>query len=67
MSIQEHAGKLFDSLYESYDGELPNRKKYAEWVTGQNNFIQPILFRMYDKKDYSPCIWKLIKPDFQKL
>jgi RNA ligase len=67
MSIQEHAGKLFDSLYESYDGELPNRKKYAEWVTGQNNFIQPILFRMYDKKDYSTCIWNYIKPDFRKL
>jgi T4 RnlA family RNA ligase len=67
MSIREHAGKLFDSLYESYDRELPNRKKYAEWVTGQTNFIQPILFRMYDKKDYSPCIWKLIKPDFKKI
>ena len=67
MSIREHAGKLFDSLYESYDRELPNRKKYAEWVTGQTNFIQPILFRMYDKKDYSPCIWKLIKPEYKKI
>lgn len=67
MRIQEYAGKLFDSLYESYDGELPNRKKYAEWVKNQPNFIQPVLFKMYDKKDYSLYIWKLIKPEFKKI
>lgn len=71
MSIQEYAGKLFDNLYESrtghpYYGELPNKKQYAEWVFKQDKNIQSILFRMYDKKDYSDIIWKMIKPNFSK-
>jgi T4 RnlA family RNA ligase len=66
-SVKEHAGKMFDSLYESYDGELPEKKKYAEWVKQFQKHLHPILFRMYDNKDYSSYIWKLIKPEFRKL
>lgn len=66
-SVKEHAGKLFDGLYESYDRELPEKKKYAEWVKQFEKHLHPILFRMYDNKDYSSYIWKLIKPEFRKL
>ena len=66
-SVKEHAGKLFDNLYESYDGDLPEKKKYAEWVKQFEKHLHPILFRMYDNKEYSSYIWKLIKPEFRKL
>ena len=67
MSISEHAGKLFDNLYENYDGDLPEKKFYAEWVKKQDKHLQPILFRMYDRKDYSNYIWKLLKPEYKLL
>lgn len=66
-SVKEHAGKLFDGLYESYNGDLPEKKKYAEWVKQFEKHLHPILFRMYDNKEYSSYIWKLIKPEFRKL
>jgi len=67
MSISEHAGKLFDMLYENYDGDLPEKRVYAEWVKKQDKHLQPILFRMYDRKDYSNYIWKLLKPEYKLL
>jgi hypothetical protein len=66
-SVKERAGKLFDNLYESYNGELPEKSKYAHWVKQFDKELHPILFRMYDNKDYSEYIWKLIKPEFKKL
>lgn len=66
-SVREHAGKYFDNLYESYDGELPVKSEYAKWVKQFPQHIQTILFKMYDRKDYSSYIWKLIKPEFKKL
>lgn len=66
-SVKEHAGKYFDNLYESYDGELPVKSDYAKWVKQFPVHIQTILFKMYDRKDYSGYIWKLIKPEFKKL
>lgn len=65
-SIKEYAGKLFDSLYESYNGELPIRKTYAEWVLMQEPHLRPILFKMYDKKDYDNIIWDQIYPSYSK-
>lgn len=67
MTITEHAGKLFDSYYESYDGDLPEKSKYAQWVLRMEKNLQPILFKMYDRKDYQDYVWRLIKPEFKKL
>jgi hypothetical protein len=67
MTITEHAGKLFDSYYESYDGDLPEKSKYAQWVLRMEKHLQPILFKMYDRKDYQDYVWRLIKPEFKKL
>ena len=69
-SISEDAGKRFDYfMYGKYNDKEPvtDKKEYAMWVLKQPQHLQPILFRMFDKKEYSSHIWKLIKPKFKKL
>lgn len=68
--IEEEAGKLFDyTMYGKYNDEEPitDKKEFAIWVQKQKKHLQPILYKMFDKKDYSHYIWKLIKPQFRKL
>jgi RNA ligase len=68
--ISEDAGKKFDGkMYGKYNDKEPitDRKEYAEWVSQQNKHLSGILFRMFDKKDYSEIIWNLIRPEFKKL
>ena len=68
--ISEDVGKRFDyMMYGKYNDKEPitNRKEYAEWVFTQPKHLSGILFRMYDKKDYSEMIWNLIRPEFKKL
>jgi len=67
MVIDECANKLFygehENAYEIFNGD---KKKFAMWVIGLEKYIQPILFSIWDKKDYSSIIWKYIKPKYQK-
>jgi hypothetical protein len=68
--ISEDAGKRFDGkMYGKYNDKEPitDRKEFAEWVFTQPKHMSGILFRMFDKKDYSEIIWNLIKPEFKKL
>lgn len=68
--ISEDAGKKFDyMMYGKYNDKEPitDRKEFAEWVFTQPKHLSGILFRMYDKKDYSEMIWNLIRPEFKKL
>jgi RNA ligase len=68
--ISEDAGKKFDGkMYGKYNDKEPieDRKEYAEWVFTQPKHLSGILFRMFDKKDYSEIIWNLIRPEFKKL
>jgi RNA ligase len=67
MSVREDAGKRFDTFNESHDYSDVTKKDYAMWVLLQPEHLRPILFKMYDKKEYSSYIWKLIKPEFKKL
>jgi RNA ligase len=63
--ISEQAGKLFDyKMYGKYNDKEPitDKKEFALWVQEQPKHLQPILFRMFDRKDYSAIIWKLLKP-----
>lgn len=67
--INERAGKLFDyHMFGKYNDLEPetDKKKYAEWVKTQEKYLHPILFKMFDKKDYSSYIWGLIRPKFSK-
>ena len=68
--ISEDAGKKFDGMmYGKYNDKEPieDRKEFAEWVSTQPKHMSGILFRMFDKKDYSEIIWNLIRPEFKKL
>jgi RNA ligase len=68
--ISEDAGKRFDyKMYGKYNDKEPitDRKEFAEWVFTQPKHLSGILFRMFDKKDYSEIIWNLIRPEFKKL
>jgi len=60
-------------LHNSFKSERPDfifdnngKKEYAMWVKEQPRQFQPILFSMYDGKDYSGTIWRLLKPEYQK-
>jgi RNA ligase len=67
--ISERVGKTFDYyMYGKYNDKEPvtDRKSFAEWVMTQDKFAQPILFKMFDKKDYSSYIWNLIRPTYSK-
>jgi len=69
-SISEYCGKLHDGFrYGKFgDKEEPTKKEYAEFVMENvKQGLRPIMFAMWDKKNYSPMIWKLIKPEFKKL
>jgi RNA ligase len=70
--ISEYCGKHHDSYrYGKYgDKEVePTKKEFAEFV--QRNFdkkeLHAVMFSMWDKKDYSSIIWKLIRPKYEKL
>jgi RNA ligase len=70
--ISEYCGKYYDYYrYGKYgDKEVePTKKEFAEFV--QRNFdkkgLHAVMFAMWDKKDYSSIIWKLIKPKYEKL
>ena len=68
--ISEDAGKKFDGMmYGKYNDKEPieDRKEFAEWVLTQPKYMSGILFRMFDKKDYSEIIWNLMRPEFKKL
>lgn len=68
--IREDAGKRFDYfMYGKYNDKEPvtNKKEYAMWVLKQPEHLRPILFRMFDKKEYFSYIWKLLRPEFKKL
>ena len=68
--ISEDVGKKFDGMmYGKYNDKEPieDRKEFAEWVFTQPKHMSGILFRMFDKKDYSEIIWNLIRPEFKKL
>jgi RNA ligase len=69
-SISEYCGKLHDGFrYGKYgDKEEPTKKEYAEFVMKNvKQGLRPVMFAMWDKKNYSSMIWKLIKPEFKKL
>jgi RNA ligase len=70
--ISEYCGKYYNNYrYGKYgDKEVePTKKEFAEFV--QRNFdkkgLHAVMFAMWDKKDHSQIIWKLIKPKYEKL
>ena len=69
-SISEYCGKFHDGFrYGKFgDKEDPTRKEYAEFVIKNiKPGLRPVMFSIWDKKDYGSIIWKLIRPEFRKL
>jgi len=69
-SISEYCGKHHDGFrYGKYgDKEEPTKKEYAEFVMKNiKEGLRPVMFAIWDKKDYGSIIWKLIRPEFKKL
>ena len=67
--FDERAGKTFDYyMYGKYNDKEPvtDRKVFAEWVMTQEQYLQPILFKMFDKRDYSSYIWEKLRPTYSK-
>ncbi len=67
MIISETFVKLFDNYLENRNRVLPDKAEYSEWVRTFPKIEQAIFWRMYDNRDYSDIIWRLIKPKFRKL
>jgi RNA ligase len=68
--ISERAGKLHDGFrygkYGDKDPE-PTKKEFAEFVFKQEKVLHPVMFAMWDKKNYDEIIWRIIRPEFKKL
>jgi RNA ligase len=68
--ISERAGKLHDGFrygkYNDVDPE-PTKKEFAEFVLKQEKVLHPVMFAMWDKKNYDKIIWNILKPEFSKL
>ena len=68
--ISERAGKLHDGFRYGKYGDVdpePTKKEFAEFVFKQEKVLQPVMFAMWDKKDYREIIWRIIRPEFKKL
>ena len=68
--ISERAGKLHDGFRYGKYGDVdpePTKKEFAEFVLKQHKVLQPVMFAMWDKKNYDEIIWRIIRPEFKKL
>lgn len=65
--IEAEANEKFNEFHLNKDGEEIVRKEYATWVKLQSPHLHHILFKMFDNNDYSEYIWKIIRPEFEKL
>ena len=68
--ISERAGKLHDGFRYGKYGDVdpePTKKEFAEFVLKREKVLHPVMFAMWDKKNYDEIIWNIIKPEFKKL
>ncbi len=65
--VLEESKKLYNGFYSEFNHQEISKKDFALWVMKQDEHLRPILFKLYDNKEYSSYIWKLIKPEFKKL
>ena len=68
-TIEENANSLFEEFKDKRPGfpfDNVGKKEFAMWVKEQPREFQPILFSLYDGKDYSQSIWRLLRPKYQK-
>jgi len=66
--IEKSAYELYDDFFLKRPGfpKDAGKKEFALWAREQEKHLQGILFSIYDEKDYSESIWKMIRPKYQK-
>jgi RNA ligase len=67
--FNENVHLLFEDFKDKRLGfpfDNTGRKEYAMWVKEQPREYQSILFSLYDGRDYSDIIWKIIKPKYDR-
>jgi RNA ligase len=66
--IEKDAYELYDGFFDIRPGFSKDigKKEFALWAREQPKHLQRILFPIYDEKDYSETIWKMIRPKYQK-
>jgi RNA ligase len=67
-TIEDGAIKIFHEIKDNIESEdeKTDKKKFANLVMSQTSTIRPILFKIYDNKDYSNYIWKILEPKYEK-
>lgn len=66
--ISEYCNEKYNQFKYGDNNFEPSKKEFAEYV--QKNIkkeLRSVMFGIWDNKDYSKMIWKIIKPDFKKL
>jgi RNA ligase len=53
-------------FFNEYLSPKMDRKEIAKLVLAKPKYLQAILFKMIDGKEYSQIIWKLVKPEYSK-
>ena len=67
--MEEIACLLFEDFKEKRPGfplDSVGKKEFAMWVKEQPKKFHGVLFSLYDGKDYSELIWRMLKPEYQK-
>jgi RNA ligase len=67
--IEETVHLLFEEFKDKRPGfsfDSVGKKEFTMWVKEQPRQYQPILFLLYDGKDYSDTIWRMLRPTYQK-
>ena len=66
--IETEVLDLYNSFFEKRPGFPKDwgKKEFALWVKEQKSESRGLLFSLYDGKDYSEAIWKMIRPQYQK-
>jgi RNA ligase len=64
--IENEAKDLFKIFLDSKVEENPSKADYSKWVQQQKKQLQPILYSIFDGKDYQKTIWRMVRPEYQK-
>lgn len=66
--IEKSAYELYDDFFMKRPGfpKDAGKKEFALWAREQEKHLQGILFSIYDEKNYSDTVWKMIRPKYQK-
>jgi RNA ligase len=64
--IEKEAKDLYKIFSDSSEKVSTTKAEYSIWVKKQKKNLQPILYSIFDGKDYQKIIWRLIRPEYQK-